>query len=129
MNRMLVVVEDDPLARDSAVETLTELGFPIADFSNADAALDFLDEHASEVFVLFTDIRMPGSINGIGLAARARQRWPWIKILIASGALESADLPLPRDVKLVAKPWLAADVLDTVYAWADGRSPPRAASQ
>jgi CheY-like chemotaxis protein len=119
--RTVVIVEDEFLVRDYAIALLEELGFPIVDFPSGDLALDFLEEHASEVFVLFTDIRMPGAIDGVGLARRVRASWPWIRIMIASGHVNEGELALPKDVKFLTKPWLPLDVLRTVDEWSAGR--------
>jgi CheY-like chemotaxis protein len=118
----IVVVEDEFIVRDHAVIMLEELGFPIADFPTADEALAYLAEHAGEVFALFTDVGMPGVLNGIGLAQTSHSKWPWIRIMVSS-----ADTPpeeLPPQAKFIPKPWLPLEVIATVSTWAVGQ--PRA---
>ena len=119
----MVIVEDEFLVRDYATALLEVLGFPIADFSSGDAALDYLDRHASEVFVLFTDIRMPGAIDGVELARRVRANWPWIKIMISSGQVEPGDVTLPKDVQFFPKPWVPLELINAMQTLADTGAP------
>ncbi len=123
VGRTVVIVEDEYLVRDYATALLEVLGFPIADFPSGDAALDYLDRHASEVFVLFTDIRMPGSIDGVELARRVRASWPWIKIMISSGQVEAADVGLPKDVQFFPKPWVPIELLNAMERLAETGAP------
>jgi two-component system, response regulator PdtaR len=120
--RTVVVVEDEFIVRDHAVALLEELGFPIEDFATADEALTFLEGSAGEVFALFTDVRTPGVLDGVGLAQVANERWPWIRIMVAS-AFALADIDdLPPDATFIRKPWLPLEVITTVSNWADPRT-------
>ena len=117
--RTVVVVEDEFIVRDHAVALLEEQGFPIEDFATADEALTFLEGSAGKVFALFTDVRTPGVLDGVGLAQVANERWPWIRIMVAS-AFALADIDaLPPDATFVRKPWLPLEVITTVSNWAD----------
>ena len=119
----IVVVEDEFIVRDHAVVMLEELGFPIVDFPTADEALAYLEEHAGEVFALFTDVGMPGVLSGVGLARTSHSKWPWIRIMVSS-AYTLTDDDLPPQAKFMPKPWLPLEVITTVSTWAAGQ--PRA---
>ena len=91
---VVLVVEDEPLLRMLAVEVVEEAGFPAIEACDADEAVKLL-ESRGDITLLFTDINMPGSMDGIKLAHAVRDRWPPIKILVVSGQqrLQFSDLP------------------------------------
>jgi CheY-like chemotaxis protein len=97
----VLIVEDDVLLRLVTAEDLRAAGYGVIEASNADEAMTILDSGVPIDLVL-TDIRMPGSMDGLALAAFIRQRWPELKILVASGerpgqaALAAADAFLPK---------------------------------
>ena len=79
----VLVVEDDFLVRECAVEALSSCGFNVLDAGTAPDAFQLLER--SHVDVVFTDVNMPGDFDGLGLARRVRRRWPGIAIVITSG--------------------------------------------
>jgi two-component system, response regulator PdtaR len=79
---VVLVVEDDILVRMDAADMVREAGFDSVEASNADAAIEVL-ERRFDITVVFTDIQMPGSMDGLRLAAAVRDRWPPIKIITA----------------------------------------------
>src|SRR3984957_21226320 len=81
----IVVAEDDELLRALVVQILTDDGFEVFEAAHADEALKILCSNAEGVAALFTDIDMPGSMNGLELAAPARQRWPGLRVMMGSG--------------------------------------------
>ena len=81
---VVLVVEDDPLLRMLAVEVVEEAGFIAIEARDADEAVILL-ESRTDIALLFTDINMPGSMDGLKLAHAVRDRWPPIKILVVSG--------------------------------------------
>jgi CheY-like chemotaxis protein len=91
---VVLVVEDEFLLRMDAVEMIEEAGFEVVEAGNADEAIGIL-ERRLDIRVVFTDIQMPGSMNGLKLAAAVRGRWPPIKIIATSGhyAIRVGDLP------------------------------------
>jgi CheY-like chemotaxis protein len=119
--RRVVIVEDEVLAREHASVLVEELGFPVSGFATADAAIAFLEEHAAEVLVLFTDVILPGDLDGAGLAHRSRRNWPWIKVIVSSGRIEPGPGDLPEGVEFIAKPWLPLDVIRAITRPADER--------
>jgi DNA-binding response OmpR family regulator len=98
----VVVAEDDELLRAVLADILSEDGFEVLEAGHAEEALRILCSEAKGVQVLFTDINMPGPMNGLELASRARQRWPWLRVMIGSG-----DRPpsLPSGGQFLLKPY------------------------
>jgi CheY-like chemotaxis protein len=91
---VVLVVEDETLIRLHAMEMIRASGFEVVEATNADEAVAILEARA-DVVAIFTDIQMPGSMDGLKLAQAVRDRWPPIKILAASGnvTLSRNDLP------------------------------------
>jgi CheY-like chemotaxis protein len=71
-----LVVEDEPLIRMFVAEVLTNAGIEVVEDARADEALTILSENAERVTVVFTDVNMPGSMDGLQLAQRVRDSWP-----------------------------------------------------
>ena len=90
----VLVVEDEPLIRMDVVDQLEADGFEVFEAANADEAIALLASHSS-IQVMFTDIDMPGSMDGLKLSAAVRDRWPPVKIIVTSGhrLVEITDLP------------------------------------
>lgn len=88
---IVLVVDDEPLLRMMAVDLVEEAGFQAVEASDADAALAIF-EARTDIAVLFTDIRMPGSIDGLELARRVATRWPSTGIILTSGHCRESDL-------------------------------------
>ena len=80
----IVVVEDEALLLFSIADDLRDAGFSVLEASNADEAIALLESHP-EIRLLFTDIDMPGSMDGLKLSAAVRDRWPPVKIIVTSG--------------------------------------------
>jgi CheY-like chemotaxis protein len=94
-----------------AVEFLSEAGLVTFEAENATEALELLNHRAPEVAVLFTDVRMPGSMDGLELARVAHNSWPWIRVIVTSGAFGKPSDKLPDDADFLRKPWLPLDLL------------------
>ena len=107
---VVLVVEDEPFLRFMAVDFIEEAGFEVIEAENADLAVAIL-EARTDIRIVFTDIDMPGSLDGLKLAAAVRDRWPPIDIVIVSG-LKRPDLELPARAVFFAKPYN----IDTVTA-------------
>src|SRR4051794_18640125 len=80
----ILVVEDETFIRFDAGDMLRAAGFDVLEAVNADEAILMLERH-SDIRLVFTDIDMPGSMNGLKLAAAVRDRWPPVKIIATSG--------------------------------------------
>ena len=83
---VVLVVEDEALLRLNAVDIVEELGCVALEASNADEAIEILKKR-SDVQIVFTDVDMPGTMDGLKLAAFVRDRWPPIKLILTSGRI------------------------------------------
>src|ERR1700678_241272 len=101
---VILIVEDEALVRLSAVGILEDAGFPIIEAATSDEALEML-EADSDVQLLFTDINMPGTIDGIALARRVHDRWPHIGIMVASANPILKTDGLPAGSRFEQKPY------------------------
>jgi DNA-binding NtrC family response regulator len=100
----ILLVEDEPIIRAVGTDALEEAGFEVIEAKDADDAVRIL-ELLGEVHVLFTDIRMPGSMNGLELAQLVHERWPAMKILVTSGDTWPTNTQLPDDGHFLPKPY------------------------
>lgn len=105
----VMVVEDEILVRIDAMMMLEDAGFLVVDASNADAALVLL-EARNDVGALFTDVNMPGKLDGVALAHRARELNPDIRIVVTSGAKRVDEAILPCGSHFVSKPYACSQV-------------------
>jgi two-component sensor histidine kinase/DNA-binding response OmpR family regulator len=99
----VLVVEDEMMLRMRAVDIVEDAGFTSVEAINADDALAIL-ESRSDIELLFTDIQMPGSMDGLKLAYAVQERWPLIKIILVSGQLKLTDNEKPADSRFFGKP-------------------------
>jgi CheY-like chemotaxis protein len=106
---VILVVEDDFLLRMNAADIVRDAGFDVVEASNADEAIIIL-ESRNDISVVFTDVQMPGSMDGLKLARAVRGRWPPIQIVTTSGQciVEAADLP--EGGRFLPKPYNAMQV-------------------
>jgi CheY-like chemotaxis protein len=102
----VLVVEDEPLVLMDTADQLNDRGFVVIEASNADEAIIQLSNHP-DIAVVFTDIDMPGSMDGLKLAAAVRDRWPPIKIVITSGHRRVSKDDLPIGSRFFVKPFRA----------------------
>jgi two-component sensor histidine kinase/CheY-like chemotaxis protein len=100
---IVLIVEDEMLLRMRAVDIVEDAGFTPLQAVNADDALALL-ETRSDIELLFTDIQMPGSMNGLKLAHTVHERWPAIKIILVSGQVTPSDADRPTDSRFFGKP-------------------------
>ena len=102
--QMVLIVEDEAPVRMTAVGMIEEAGFEVLEATNADEAIVLL-EARHDITVVFTDIEMPGSMDGLRLAQAVRGRWPPIKIIATSGRYVVRDGDLPSGGLFLAKPY------------------------
>ncbi|WP_245305552.1 MULTISPECIES: response regulator [unclassified Bradyrhizobium] len=100
---VVLVVEDDMLLRMRAVDMVEDAGYISVEAVDADQAVTIL-ESRSDIVLLFTDIQMPGSMDGLGLAHSVHARWPPIKIILVSGQLKLASIDIPANSRFFGKP-------------------------
>jgi two-component sensor histidine kinase/DNA-binding NarL/FixJ family response regulator len=99
----VLVVEDEMILRMRAVDIVEDAGFCPVEAVNADEAISIL-ESRSDISLLFTDIQMPGSIDGLKLAHAVHERWPSIKIILVSGQMKPSDAERPENSRFFGKP-------------------------
>jgi len=108
---IVLVVEDEVLVRMLACEILADGGFDNLEAVNAQEALVLIDARP-DIAVMFTDVDMPGEINGLGLAHLVAMRAPHVKILVTSGAAALRAGDLPAGARFVRKPYSPSTLLD-----------------
>jgi CheY-like chemotaxis protein len=106
---VVLVVEDDRLARVHAVDLIEEAGFRVVEARGAEEAIAIL-ESRQDISVVFTDIVMPGAMDGLQLARYIRGNWPPIKIIATSGGFVIRDDELPEGGVFLPKPYTADGV-------------------
>lgn len=100
----ILLVEDETLVRMQGVDVLEEAGFTVLEAANADEALQLLEQH-DDVELLFSDIDMPGSMDGLALARLVHEKWPAIHLLLTSGYHRVSEARIPENGRFVSKPW------------------------
>jgi DNA-binding NtrC family response regulator len=114
---VVLVVEDEPLLLMAAVDLVEEAGFEAVEAHNADEAIEILNAR-EDIRIVFTDIDMPGSMDGMKLAAMVRDRWPPVEIIIVSGHRKVADDDLPARSVFFSKPYDVDRVTAQLHAMA-----------
>jgi len=107
---VVLLVDDDPMVREIGAVLQEDAGYAVIAAEGAKAALLAL-EAGDEIHLLFTDIQMPGELDGLQLARLVRDRWPNIRLLVTSGRPPRSLDSLPPGGRFVAKPYAAAEVL------------------
>jgi len=100
----VLIVEDDDMIRMIAAEFIEEAGFRVLEAANADEAVRTLAGD-QPIAAVFTDINMPGAMDGLDLAHFVRDRWPTIKVLLTSGRSQLPIAELPSQSRFVLKPY------------------------
>lgn len=106
---VILIVEDDALLRMLAADIVEDAGYVALQAGSADEALAILRTRI-DIAMVFTDINMPGSMNGLQLAHAVRERWPSIRLLVASGRMRLSASDLPPECGFLGKPYLIADL-------------------
>ena len=109
----VLVVDDEPLVRLGTAMLFSDAGYDVLEAANAADAVQILRQH-SEIELLFTDIDMPGAMDGAALAGFVRDRYPPIRIMVASGKGSVDELGLPTGALFLAKPYSHDTVLEAV---------------
>lgn len=116
---VVLLVEDEPLIRELGVAVLEDAGFHVVAAENASEALQVL-EAGLDPKVLFTDVQMPGDINGLQLARAARDRLPKIEVLVSSGEHFAGQADLPERGRFLRKPYALEEMVRQVGELARG---------
>jgi CheY-like chemotaxis protein len=104
---VVLVVDDEPLLRWNAVAAIEEAGFEVIEAADAIEAISIL-EHRLDIRVVFTDVQMPGSMDGLRLAHLISTRWPPIKIIATSGRFGLGNDDLPAGGRYLSKPYASS---------------------
>jgi CheY-like chemotaxis protein len=110
---VVLIVEDELLLRMNAVDMIEAAGFEVVEAANADEAIEIL-EARRDIGVVFTDIQMPGSMDGLKLVRAVRGRWPPIKIVATSGHVGVAQTDLPEGGRFLPKPYSPGQIMDVL---------------
>ncbi len=110
---VVLIVEDEALIRLDAIEAIEAAGFDVIEAADADQAIAILEQR-SDIRLVFTDIHMPGSMDGLKLAHFVKDRWPPIKIIATSGHARIAESDLPEGSRFLSKPYAAAEITKTI---------------
>jgi two-component sensor histidine kinase/DNA-binding response OmpR family regulator len=115
----VLVVEDEMVLRMRAVDIVEDAGFTAIEAVNADEALEILEQR-SDISLLFSDIQMPGTMDGLKLAYAVHARWPSIKIVLVSGQLKLTDADKPDNSRFFEKPLVVKEMIAELRAMAGG---------
>jgi CheY-like chemotaxis protein len=110
---VVLVVEDDFLIRMNAAEMIADAGFDVVEAASADEAIVILEDRL-DITVVFTDIQMPGSMDGLKLAAAIRGRWPPIRIIATSGLVDVRQDEIPEGGRFLPKPYSPEQIIRTL---------------
>lgn len=108
--QVVLIVEDEPLLRMHAAALIEDAGFDTLEARSADQAMDILRERL-DVRVVFTDIDLPGGMDGLRLAAVIRDRWPPIDLILTSGHIQVSGQDVPERGHFLAKPYGARQLI------------------
>ena len=111
----ILLVEDEPLILMGIEASLEEAGHSVMAASNADDAIKQLT--SSSVDLILTDIDMPGSMDGLRLAAAVRDRWPPVKIVVMSGKRKPGSDQLPKHARFISKPFPEKELMKVIGGW------------
>jgi CheY-like chemotaxis protein len=109
----MLIVEDEPLIRMCAVDFAEEAGYVAYEASDAGEALKIL-EGGVQVEILFTDITLPGAMDGLALAELVAERWPQMRVMLASGALAGLPIDVAPTAFRLPKPYGITQFLSAV---------------
>ena len=101
---VVLVVEDEFLIRANAIDMIAAAGFDVVEAAKAEEAISVL-ESRNDILIVFTDVHMPGSLDGLKLAHAVRNRWPPVKLIVTSGRSIIPETELPIGGRFVRKPY------------------------
>jgi CheY-like chemotaxis protein len=114
---VVLIVEDDYLVRLHAVFILEEAGFGVLEAASADEAIALL-EARKDIRIVFTDINMPGSMDGLRLAHAIRSRWPPIELVVTSGQMRVRKEDMAERGLFLGKPYEPSELVQMVRSLA-----------
>jgi CheY-like chemotaxis protein len=112
--KVILVVEDNAVIRMAGMEFVTTAGFEALGAASADEAIRIL-EARPDIHLVFTDIEMPGTMDGLKLAHYIRTRWPPVKLIVASGKTLIEESHLPNGARFFRKPYSDGSILEAMH--------------
>ena len=109
----VLVVEDEFLSRLHAVNLVEDAGYEAIEASNAEEAIAIL-EARKDIRIVFTDVDMPGTMDGLKLAHAIRTRWPPIELIVTSGHFNLSDTDMPERGRFFPKPYRDRDIVSAI---------------
>lgn len=109
----VLVVEDEALIRLAAMDLVESAGYEAVEARNADEAIRILGARR-DIRVVFTDVDMPGTMDGLKLAHFIRDRWPPIRLVVASGMKILAESQLPKGSRFFSKPYEDSSIVSAL---------------
>ena len=106
-----LVVDDNPLILMIVSEIVEEAGFRVLTARSGDEAMNTLEVQGPSTTILFSDVKMPGAMDGLMLAQTVAKRWPHIKIILASGHASPEFQDIPENATFIEKPFTQASLL------------------
>jgi two-component system, response regulator PdtaR len=120
---VVLVVEDEPIIRMGALDFVSAAGFEALEASSADEAIRIL-EARSDIRPVFTDVGMPGTMDGVKLAHYIAGRWPPVKLVVASGNVVVEQSQLPAGAKFFRKPYRHSVIVEALMEMLSTPNPP-----
>lgn len=113
-NNTILVVEDDVQLRFLISDILRSDGFTVIEAATTDQAMSFLRIPSNNVSLIFADVRLPGELDGVGLAQKVQDEFPAVRIILTSGHIQRSQAP--AGVVFIPKPYILARVITEVRA-------------
>jgi two-component system, response regulator PdtaR len=110
----VLVVEDEFLSRLHAVNLVEDAGYKAIEASNSEEAIAIL-EARKDIRIVFTDVDMPGTMDGLKLAHAIRTRWPPVELIVTSGHFNLSDADMPERGRFISKPYRDQDIVSAMH--------------
>lgn len=120
---VVLIVEDKPIIRMNAVDLVTSSNYEAVEAGDADEAIRML-EMRTDIDLVFTDVQMPGTMDGIKLSHCIRDRWPLLKLIVTSGAAVANERQLPGGSRFFSKPYNDLSIVETMGQLLSSEAPP-----
>lgn len=113
--KTILVVEDEPLLLEHVMDVLSEFGYQVLPAANTAEALHYLTDSTCQIDLMFSDIRIPGGLNGLALAQEAQHWRPGLPVILTTGfAIELLENPAPHVFDTLYKPYTPDDLIRTI---------------
>ena len=110
----VLVVEDEFFSRLHAVNLVEQAGYKAIEASNSEEAIAIL-EARKDIRIVFTDVDMPGTMDGLKLAHAIRTRWPPVELIVTSGHFNLSDADMPERGRFISKPYRDQDIVSAIH--------------